>query len=78
MTLMLVSGSHAQAATAKGWFFTPNSEHLQPQVYGGDKSIDEYGCIYLGDKDEKVIYLTFDAGYENGNVEKTLDILNRQ
>lgn len=25
---------------------------------------------------EKVIYLTFDAGYENGNVEKIIDILN--
>ena len=27
------------------------------------------------DNHEKVIYLTFDAGYENGNVEKILDIL---
>lgn len=26
---------------------------------------------------EKVIYLTFDAGYENGNVEKILDILKK-
>ena len=25
--------------------------------------------------DDKVIYLTFDAGYENGNIEKTLDVL---
>ena len=25
-----------------------------------------------------MIYLTFDAGYENGNVEKTLDILRRE
>ena len=28
--------------------------------------------------DEKVIYLTFDAGYENGNVEKILDVLKEK
>lgn len=32
-----------------------------------DKSASETG--------EKIIYLTFDAGYDNGNVKKTLDIL---
>ena len=29
-------------------------------------------------KGEKVIYLTFDAGYENGNVEKILNILSEE
>jgi peptidoglycan-N-acetylmuramic acid deacetylase len=28
--------------------------------------------------DEKVIYLTFDAGYENGNVEKILDVMREE
>lgn len=27
---------------------------------------------------EKVVYLTFDAGYENGNVEKVLDVLKEK
>ena len=40
--------------------------------------IEDYGGFYVdknhSDADkEKVIYLTFDAGYENGNVEKLLD-----
>ena len=30
-----------------------------------------------GDPDEKVIYLTFDAGYGNGNTEKILDALKK-
>ena len=42
--------------------------------------VEEHGGYYIdhthneGNSD-KVIYLTFDAGYENGNVEKILDIL---
>ena len=42
------------------------------------KQIKEYGAFYIDEKakdDDKVIYITFDAGYENGNVEKILDIL---
>ena len=78
LLLTLAFVSNAAAATAPGWYFKPNSEHKQPEVYGGETFIDKYGCVYLGDSEEKVIYLTFDAGYENGNVEKTLDILKRQ
>jgi peptidoglycan-N-acetylmuramic acid deacetylase len=35
--------------------------------------LKKYNAHYAGDNDEKVIYLTFDAGYENGY---TLDILD--
>jgi len=28
--------------------------------------------------EEKVIYLTFDAGYENGNVEKIVDVMKSE
>lgn len=40
--------------------------------------LEEYGGRYIdrnADEQNKVIYLTFDAGYENGNVEKILDTL---
>ncbi|MBQ3901347.1 MAG: polysaccharide deacetylase family protein, partial [Clostridia bacterium] len=30
------------------------------------------------DPDHPVIYLTFDAGYENGNVEKILDVMREE
>ena len=37
-----------------------------------------YDCVYLNKgTSEKVLYLTFDAGYENGNVEKILDALKK-
>ena len=42
--------------------------------------IKDYGGYYVDTKhnddcEEKVIYLTFDAGYENGNIEKILNVL---
>ena len=57
------------------WFFKP-SGHEQPLCLDGNTLPDEYGALYLGSPDEKVIYLTFDAGYDNGNVAKTVEILH--
>lgn len=37
--------------------------------------LQENAAYYLGNTSEKVIYLTFDEGYENGNTGKILDIL---
>lgn len=44
----------------------------------GTHTIDylaQYGSYYRQDTEEKVIYLTFDAGFENGNTEPILDAL---
>ena len=67
-------------ADAKSWYCVRNKDHRQPLV-GPDLSFAEsLGAYYIdhkhGDNDtEKVIYLTFDAGYENGNVERILDVM---
>lgn len=37
--------------------------------------LSKYDAFYAGDPDKKVIYLTFDAGYENGNTAPILDAL---
>ncbi|MBD5451919.1 MAG: polysaccharide deacetylase family protein [Lachnospiraceae bacterium] len=36
-----------------------------------------YDAYYVGDDSEKIIYLTFDCGYENGNTEPILDALKK-
>ena len=41
-------------------------------------ALRKYDAYYLGDTSEKVLYLTFDAGYENGNTAKILDVLKEQ
>jgi len=56
------------------WYCIRTKDHSRPPMAHEFNFISKYDGYYLG-KDEKVIYLTFDVGYENGNVEKTLDIL---
>lgn len=62
------------------WYCVRNQEHKQPQADANMRFIEDLGGYYIDHKHsdenkEKVIYLTFDAGYENGNVEKILNIL---
>ena len=70
----------AAAGEGMGWYCVRNREHRQPQV-GSDLSwVEQYGGVWLDhahgdDCADKVLYLTFDAGYENGNVARVLDAL---
>ncbi|GKX31848.1 delta-lactam-biosynthetic de-N-acetylase [Vallitalea longa] len=57
-----------------GWSFRVNDEHKQPEGYN-KFDIGQYDAYYVADTDEKVIYLTFDEGYENGYTAKILDTL---
>ncbi len=67
-----------------GWYFKKTQNHTQPALDSELSFIENYGGYYL-DKNhsdysdsDKVIYLTFDVGYENGNVEKILDIMKEE
>ncbi|WP_105619920.1 delta-lactam-biosynthetic de-N-acetylase [Vallitalea okinawensis] len=59
----------------KGWSWKRNTEHEPPIAYAETEILDSYNAYYLGDINEKVIYLTFDNGYENGYTETILDAL---
>ena len=53
----------------------------KPQFPPEAETIEQYGAYYIDKKtsgNDKTIYLTFDAGYENGNVKKILDILKEE
>lgn len=68
------------SATGLHWYFKANDNHTQPPIPSEFSFIEDYGGIYIDhdhndENPEKVIYLTFDVGYENGNVAKILDIL---
>ena len=64
------------------WYCKRNSEHRQPQIDPEMRFIEEHNGYYVdrkyADNKEKAIYLTFDAGYENGNIEKILNILKQE
>lgn len=40
--------------------------------------LDEYGAIYRRHTDQKVVYFTFDCGYENGWTDPVLDVLKEK
>ncbi|MBR5518826.1 MAG: delta-lactam-biosynthetic de-N-acetylase [Clostridia bacterium] len=53
-------------------------ENSQPEVPDSWKELlKKYDGYYLGNTDEKVMYLTFDEGYENGYTAKILDVLKK-
>ena len=67
--------------TKLSWWFRRDMNHGPS---GCDDTIDisEYDAYYLDQnaskKNEKVVYLTFDCGYENGYTEQMLDILKKE
>ena len=63
------------AVTAGSWGLSFQTEG-QPPVGSASRSVlAQYDAAYLGDTGEKVLYLTFDAGYENGCTAQILDVL---
>lgn len=69
------------SAAGTGWYCARAADHRQPVADPPLRVVEEYGGFYIDhrhsdpDGADKVLYLTFDAGYENGNVERTLDVL---
>ena len=57
------------------WGLSFQSEGSAPIGPANSVALAEYDAAYLGDTAEKVLYLTFDAGYENGCTAKILDTL---
>ena len=60
----------------KSWYYLPKTNG-EPSGEPQDivNLIDRYDGYYLGDTSRKVIYLTFDEGYENGYTARILDVL---
>lgn len=61
-----------------GWGFSKNNNHTQPYIGSYEQEIADTNSYYVGDKDQKIVYLTFDAGYDNGNLIKILDVLDEK
>ena len=59
------------------WGLSFRQEGTAPIGNAGVDQLKKYDAAYLGDTSEKVIYLTFDAGYENGCTAKILDTLQK-
>lgn len=80
---MSFSVSASQNDCTFNWYCVRKTNHIQPIADLNMQWIEEYDGHYIdhfhGDStSEKVVYLTFDAGYENGNVAKILDVLKQE
>ena len=71
--LMILPAS--ASGTSYSWYCPHVKNHVQPTTGRELLFAETLDAYYLDHSGEKVIYLTFDAGYENGNVEKVLDVL---
>lgn len=65
------------AAQAENWGLGFGAEGTQPTGNATAEELKQYDTYFVGDASKKVIYLTFDCGYENGNTEAILDALKK-
>jgi len=65
-------------AASYGWGYKKNYENKIPDIGKYAQIIEGYPAYYIDDSGEKVIYFTFDNGYEMGYTEKILDVLQQE
>ena len=65
------------AITTGSWGLSFRQEGSPPIGNSGVDQLKRYNAAYIGNTEEKVLYLTFDAGYENGCTAKILDVLKQ-
>lgn len=59
------------------WGLSFPQEGCTPVGNTSAERLAEYGAAFVGDTSQKVIYLTFDSGYENGCTAQILDTLKK-
>ena len=64
-----------QVLETGSWGLSFRQEGDAPIGNANVSQLKKYDAAYIGNTSEKVIYLTFDAGYENGCTAKILDVL---
>ena len=76
LALVISQFSHRALETA-AWGLSFQAENQPPVGPADTATLQRYHAAYLGDTQQPVIYLTFDAGYENGCTAQILDVLKK-
>ena len=74
LTIRILTGA---AVTTGSWGLSFRQDGAAPIAPANAAALSKYDAAYLGDTTRKVIYLTFDAGYENGATAQILDTLKK-
>lgn len=64
-------------AADENWGLSFPEEGKPPVANASFEELKQYDAYYAKDTQEKVLYLTFDCGYENGNTAPILDALKK-
>ena len=77
LVLLFALQAPAARAVEGNWGLGFRADGQQPTGNATSEYLTQYNAVYLGDTSRKIIYLTFDAGYENGYTAQILDTLKK-
>ncbi len=77
VTRMKTGVSMAVAAVNTNWGLHFGENGKSPIGNASAEFLKQYNAYYIGDTSKKVLYLTFDAGYDNGYTAPILDTLKK-
>lgn len=66
-----------ETITSQSWGLGFGKEGQPPTAAVSAEELKKYNAYYIGDTSQKIIYLTFDAGYEAGYTPQILDALKK-
>ena len=69
--------SASLSSQSENWGLGFQEKGTRPTGNASIEELKKYNAWYADDTDEKKIYLTFDAGYDNGNTPAILDALHK-
>ena len=75
--VLLLSSLPSRAVETGSWGLSFQTQGQAPVGSASQEALAQYDAAYLGDTSQPVLYLTFDAGYENGCTAQILDILKK-
>ncbi len=75
--LLTVAQAVPRAVTTGAWGLSFSGQGQTPSGPASVVQLEKLDSAYVGNSDEKVLYLTFDAGYENGYTDEILDVLKK-
>lgn len=71
------TGEAVQTAADGNWGLSFQEDGQPPAANATADELKQFDAFYKSSTEDKVIYLTFDCGYENGNTAPILDALEK-
>ena len=75
--ILVIAQFTGETAQTGAWGLSFQQEGQTPSGPASREQLQKMDAAYVGEPSQKVLYLTFDAGYENGCTEQILDVLKK-